>query len=147
MELVSAVTGGGTLELKTVPWKGQGAEGTYSIDVSRLYIEGREDPVELMGLRRSNGTVHNELSMVQPGSPADQAGLKSGDQITAVNGVATPVWYRVFDAVRRSGGRTLDFTVQREGKLYESQITPRMVYSKDLGREIPQIGILRNPIL
>ena len=140
MELVSAVTGGGTLELKTVPWKGQGAEGTYSIDVSRLYIEGREDPVELMGLRRSNGTVHNELSMVQPGSPADQAGLKSGDQITAVNGVATPVWYRVFDAVRRSGGRTLDFTVQREGKLYESQITPRMVYSKDLGREIPQIG-------
>ncbi|MCU1584463.1 MAG: peptidase [Microbacteriaceae bacterium] len=51
-----------------------------------------------------------------PVAPGSVAGLKPGDQILAVNGVAYPTWEQSTAIIRSSAGKNVDFTVKRNGK-------------------------------
>ncbi len=136
-----AAGSGRGLEVETAPWKGRGKAGTYSIRVPAADPSSQVDPMELAGLRRYQGDIPNEVMQVQPGSPAEGAGIRKGDIVKAVNGHDTPTWYRVLDAIRANGPAPLDLTVERGGKLYDCRLTPRMAYSKALRREVPLAGI------
>ena len=46
-----------------------------------------------------SGVACNTLDSVQPGSPADAAGLKAGDTIVEINGVRTGTWDKVVEGV------------------------------------------------
>ncbi len=129
------------LEIRTAEWNGRGRAGTYSLKVPAADPASQSDPMELAGLRRYQGDIPTKVSQVQAGSPAEAAGIKKGDSVRAVNGVATATWYRVLDAIRANGPAPLDLTVERDGKLYDCKLTPRMAYSKALRREIPLAGI------
>lgn len=50
-----------------------------------------------------------------PEAPASAAGLKPGDQILAVNGIAYPTWDQATAIIRNSAGKKVDFTVKRNG--------------------------------
>src|SRR4051812_37258668 len=56
-------------------------------------------------------TKHYSVSQVLPNSPAAQAGLRSGDRITAVDGERLDDWNDVTQRIRGSQGRALDLTV------------------------------------
>ena len=52
---------------------------------------------------------------VSAGSPAEQAGLRAGDRVIAVDGRPTTTWEDLAQTVRESKGVPLALTVEREG--------------------------------
>ena len=74
-----------------------------------------------------SGVACNTLDSVQPGSPADAAGLKAGDTIVEINGVKTGTWDKVVEGVNSyDGGDPLEITYERDGERYTTSVTPEM---------------------
>jgi regulator of sigma E protease len=65
------------------------------------------------------------VSQVMPQSAAYEAGLKSGDVITAVDGNATFAFDQLKAAVEGSGGAALALDVWRDGEQLEFTMTPK----------------------
>jgi len=81
-------------------------------------------------------------------SPAAAAGLQEGDRITAVDGVATPTWDEVSEAIRQSGGSTITLEVDRDGATQTLSMTPRTVQRTVVAEDgsssvqaVPVIGV------
>ena len=80
-------------------------------------VGGQDVTPDLMaGLR----TKHNEgavISAVQPGSPADRAGLQSGDLVLDVDGTAISSWQHLLNQIALAPVNTqLSLTVERQGQ-------------------------------
>ncbi|MDD2672409.1 MAG: RIP metalloprotease RseP [Syntrophales bacterium] len=58
-------------------------------------------------------TLTNEIGSVQSGSSAQQAGLREGDRITAIDGEKVTTWTEIAEAIGGSKGRELTIQVQR----------------------------------
>lgn len=129
-----------TAELCTVGFDGGGKVGCAKVALAGVTLDPDGDVLKALGLARMAGRISMELSTVQPGSPSDRAGLRAGDRIVSIDGVTIESWYRVLDAVRNSQGRTLTMLIEREGTVYEAQVTPDLVYSKADKEAIPRIG-------
>ena len=96
--------------------------------------------------------VRPQIAGVQPGNPAQEAGLRSGDVILAVDGNPPAItWpgleldYRqissnVTDLIRSSGGKTLDFHILRDGQQQHVSVTPRRI------NDLMMIGAQINPL-
>ena len=61
---------------------------------------------------------------IQPGFPAQKAGLRPGDTIAAINGKPVITWSQVLESIQRSNGQTVRFGVRRDGKDVGLDITP-----------------------
>ena len=55
------------------------------------------------------------IEWVTPDSAAAQAGVQSGDEIRAFDGVQDPGWERVYERLKLNAGQTVAITVQRAG--------------------------------
>lgn len=55
------------------------------------------------------------VGAVNPGSPAEKAGLEAGDRILALDGVAVRNWYDFVAQVEARPGQRVEVTVHREG--------------------------------
>jgi len=69
---------------------------------------------------------------VQEDMPAAQAGLKTGDLITSVNGTPVDKWDKLSETIRASGGNSVTLTVQREGATVQIQVTPQAKPEKNI---------------
>lgn len=63
------------------------------------------------------------ISSIALGSPAEDAGLKSGDRFVVVNGEPVNYWLQLTQAIRGSEG-VIDFVVEREGQRLTLSIEP-----------------------
>lgn len=85
------------------------------------------------------------VSTVIPDSPAEKAGLRSGDVITSVDGVPVTQWYEMVDVIRGRPGMETTVSWTRNGQSHQVSIIPNT--AQDLDREtgdvidIGQIGI------
>lgn len=80
-----------------------------------------------LGLVPYNPPIVPQIAEVQRDTPAERAGLRSGDVVTAIDGVALNDWQVLVDTVRKSEGRRLHFTVRRNGSELGMDITPASV--------------------
>src|SRR5581483_7013097 len=62
------------------------------------------------------GNATTRVAQVEAGAPAEQAGLRSGDTIGAVNGKQATTFPRVSTLIRSSKGAPITVTVRRDGK-------------------------------
>jgi len=103
-----------------------GAEDEYGSDenlsADESYVEqqhSRQNPQAGLGVRlKDNDRGAVEVSVVHPGSPAERAGIRAGDQITSIDGQRVSA----YDDVRRrvaahDANKTLRITLRRNGQL------------------------------
>jgi regulator of sigma E protease len=76
--------------------------------------------VFLFGVRVATLTVGE----VSTGSPADLAGLRTGDRIVAVDGQRVAEFNELFDEIQASEGEPVTLQVERNGKPVEIKVTP-----------------------
>src|SRR5215831_5663933 len=84
--------------------------------ISGLYMYGTDVPEFLIG--------QAVINVVEPGSPADKAGIKPGDQIVSFDGQEKPDWQDVQNTVITSPGRAIPIVIEREGKQFQFTVTP-----------------------
>ena len=88
--------------------------------------------------------VPTDVGRIIQDSPAERAGLKTGDLIVAVDGTPVKRWEELSSQIREHGGQTLDLAVQRDGRKLEIKVTPERRESENLfGQKIMayQIGV------
>ena len=74
-----------------------------------------------------------QIGRVAEDSAAQEAGLLSNDTIVAIDGDPMPTWREVEIEVVTSPGRSLLFSIDREGILLRKEITPRSAGRQELG--------------
>jgi regulator of sigma E protease len=87
----------------------------------------------------------NEIGSVTPGSPADQAGIQTGDKIVEIDDRPITKWEELSQTIRGSGGKTLQLSVQRGEEIFTVEVSPRVQEVKNIFGEIeerrPLIGV------
>ena len=66
-----------------------------------------------------------QVASVQPGEPAETAGLRGGDVILGVNGEKPIVHARVIEIIRANQDKPLQFEIQRDGSTQMLTVTPK----------------------
>ena len=84
------------------------------------------------------------LFAVQPGGAADEAGLKRGDRVLAVNGRPALSWSDEVDAaIKAAGTQPVRIAVRRDGKELSFAVTPHPRKDRDetgLLQDVPDLG-------
>lgn len=62
---------------------------------------------------------------LQPGWPAEEAGLQPGDRVVAIDGVAMTTIRMVYDTIQAAPGQPLRLTIRRAGEIFERVVVPR----------------------
>ena len=86
------------------------------------------------------------LGPVQPGYPAEKAGLKEGDRVISVDGQGVNTWFELPDLINSSSGRPIDFVVERNGKQMSITVTPRHTLNPETDQMAWMIGIANPPV-
>ena len=71
-------------------------------------------------------------------SAAEQAGLRTGDEITAINGKNIDNFQEMFTIIATNPNKKMDFTVLRDNQIYHFSLTPQLEKSTGAGK----IGVL-----
>ncbi|MGB6496912.1 MAG: RIP metalloprotease RseP [Candidatus Acidiferrum sp.] len=81
------------------------------------------------------------IDQIAPGAPAERAGLREGDTITAVNGKQIAYWEQFREATQNSNGQPMTLDVNRKGKSVQLTVTPKKDVAQT-GENVYQIGVL-----
>ncbi|MBI2204130.1 MAG: RIP metalloprotease RseP [Candidatus Rokubacteria bacterium] len=84
------------------------------------------------------------IGSVNPGSPAEKAGIKPGDQVTAVAGQPVYTPEELMLAIQKRGGQTFPVTVDRQGRPETVNVTANAVKEKGptgVETEVGRIGV------
>ena len=105
-----AVPGGKLLSTVSLPLQGIGTDDLDGDFVGKLGLE----------LFRPKAV----LGKVEPDGAGQRAGLRYGDRVDAIDGVAVPDALAFIERVRASAGHTLQLTVQRGDQSLQIPVTP-----------------------
>ncbi|TAM80618.1 MAG: RIP metalloprotease RseP [Acidobacteria bacterium] len=79
------------------------------------------------------------IDKAEPGQPASDAGLKSGDMIVGLDGKPIYYWALVVQALRDGKGNPVDLTVERDGKEFQAHLKP--AFTDVMGLKTWRIGV------
>jgi len=127
-ELMRKVLDRAPVMLETIDQKGQIA--LRRLDMTGLDAAALESNLmEVIGLSLMRPEMPAVLGGVQPGSPADAAGLHAGDRVTRLDGVALQGWHALAEGIRDAGTREIVLEVDRAGTILEFRVVPEMMES------------------
>ncbi len=89
--------------------------------------------------------ISSEVSDVVPGYPAEEAGIKAGDIVIAVDGVAVKGWKQLQKNIDESIEAKIALTIKRGEEIIEANIAPKITKIKDEKgneKELRKIGIV-----
>jgi membrane-associated protease RseP (regulator of RpoE activity) len=72
---------------------------------------------------RNDASLTTTLDAVSQGDPADRAGLRAGDEVVAIDGVAIDDWDDVRPQLEGRAGDEVDFTIERDGQTLDVPVT------------------------
>lgn len=59
-----------------------------------------------------------------PGQPAEQAGIKPGDQVVAIDGVTIKSWEEISSKISNSAGKNVTLLIRRDGRDIQVNLVP-----------------------
>jgi len=103
----------------------------------------RSDPQFLfddLGFDMYQPPIEPVLAQVMPGSPAEQAGLKAGDRVVALDDAPLKSFQEFQHGVLSRPGQVVRLDVQRGAQLLHLSVIPKVVSGH--GASTPQIGVI-----
>jgi regulator of sigma E protease len=100
------------------------------------FVTPKDDASNIVGYP-AMAPVADEIAI---GLPAEKAGMKPGDLVTAIDGKPIVTWRQMVDAVHSSQGASLNFTVKRDGQDVTLEMTPTQGMGPD-GESVWQVGV------
>jgi len=96
---------------------------------------------EVVGLKMLNldPKDHPVISQVDPGSPAEAAGLKENDRFVSFGGVPIVGQDQLVELIRKRGGQSTEVQVERGKERLALQVTPKII---DPERKTGRIGVI-----
>ncbi len=85
--------------------------------------------------------LSTRIGQVLPGHVAEQAGLRSGDLIVALNGIPIVEWEQLAKTIHESPGKPVRLTVERDGRRFDVLVTPRSTKQQTASGE-EEIGLI-----
>ncbi len=85
-------------------------------------------------------SITTVIESVQPGSPAEEAGIQSNDSIIAINNDSVRDWSEMAGIFSQNPGKELQVRVSRAGEIIELQITPEPTETSDAAGNKTVIG-------
>ncbi|MEP7280843.1 MAG: RIP metalloprotease RseP [Rubrivivax sp.] len=126
-QVTQAVLDGRDLQLMLSDRQGHGSRQT-TLALSTL-ASAEVDAALMRRIGLGGGYSEPVLGEVRADGPAARAGLRAGDRVRRVDGApiddAAVLRERIRAAVQGAGGVTMHWTVDREGKALEVEVTPR----------------------
>ncbi len=113
--------------------EGAGARRSVSVPVEQKDLE---QPERLLGF----APIRPVLEDVAPGYPAQRAGLKENDLISAVDGQKIQWWGEFTERIRGSNGKPVALDVDRKGQTLHLVVTPQSA-TNERGETVYQIGV------
>ncbi len=106
------------------------------------WLSGQDEPdlYGSLGLTLYMPPIAPVLDEVVPGSPAERAGLQSGDRILSTDGRPMALWEDWVTYVRARPGQELSVILERDGDELELSLTPESVVADD-GEQIGRVGV------
>lgn len=109
-----------------------GASGTLQTALGGWRLsEDTPDPVGEFGIRPWRPEIPAVLEQIAAGERAEAAGLRTGDQVTAVDGEPVADWFELVDHIRDAPEQTLTLTVLRDGESLELAVRPAARTNED----------------
>ena len=99
----------------------------------------------LWGIALFIGTLPSMIGEVQPGLPAEKAGIRAGDLVVSMDGKPVSTWDGLVDEIRSSGGQTIHFVIRRDGKDMPISVTPEQLKNPEDGQTTWMVGFSRPP--
>jgi len=90
----------------------------------RLRVELKGDKFNPAGLG-VRPWVDPLAGAISPGSPAELAGIQTGDRFVRIGERKITEWSQVPDEIQLSDGKPVEFQILREGRLVNFQVTPK----------------------
>ncbi len=87
----------------------------------------------------------NIVTQIEQDMPAAQAGMKVGDEVVAVNGVAMRSMRALINYLQQNPGKPLDVAVVRNGQELHFNVTPVLSHNAH-GGEQWRMGFISNPV-
>jgi regulator of sigma E protease len=87
----------------------------------------------MYGFPKETPSTEAVISNIAAGSPAEKAGLRSGDRIVLLGDKTDPSWQDVLTLEALNANHSLPVRVQREGKELSFEITPKMDAKEGIG--------------
>ncbi len=88
-------------------------------------------------------TLGTTIGTVRDNSPAQAAGLKSGDRILEVNGREIRFWDQLLDIVHKAPGQPMQFVIEKDIHTVQTvTITPKMDEATNLFGEKEKVGLI-----
>lgn len=77
-------------------------------------------------------SLTTDIGSVQPGSPAEVAGIRAGDSVLSIDGKNLDRWSDLAEIITKSGGQELILKLKREGALQDVRVKPEQVKAKNV---------------
>ena len=87
-------------------------------------------------------TLATKVGEVMQGFPAHEAGVLTGDRITAIDGRPIEKWEELATQIHKSPGQPVRLTVEREGNRFDLVVAPKATRQKNLFGEEQEVGLL-----
>ncbi|WP_200627094.1 RIP metalloprotease RseP [Pseudomonas sp. LAM2023] len=123
LQLVRRLGESGTLQVGV---RDEGATAERQLQVKLdSWLKGADepDPIQSLGLQPWRPAIVPVLAEIDPKGPAAAAGLKTGDKLLALDGIAVSEWQQVVDAVRARPQAKVVVRVERDGAALELPVT------------------------
>ncbi|KHT45305.1 sigma E protease regulator RseP [Vibrio sinaloensis] len=113
------------LTMTVAPSDGVGVEQTLSFDLTEWNFDPeKQSAMSALGFVPFTPEISTKLINVTQGSAGERAGLKVGDTLLAIDGVAITDWQQVVDAIQQHPNASLPLQVERDGERVSLTIIP-----------------------
>ncbi|MBI4635164.1 MAG: RIP metalloprotease RseP [Candidatus Rokubacteria bacterium] len=138
LERAVAVSDGRSLRLTL---RRGGAEQTASVAPRRTTVRDPifKDAKDVWELG-AGPQLQPQIGSVNAGSPAERAGLRTSDLVTAVAGQPVYTPDDLMQAIQKRPGRTFEITVERDGRPHVVTVTPAIVRETGAGGQEVEVG-------